>query len=70
MTIRSAGKLLWAMGRTLEFRVLDPHAPLSADEIKRREELRKQYVEDLVEVDGHMCRIPRHRDDPPYGTGS
>ena len=69
MTIRTAGKLLCAMGRKLELRVSDPYAPLSADEITRREELRKQYVEDLVEVDGHMCRIPRHRDDPPYGTG-
>ena len=69
MTIRTAGKLLRAMGRNLELRVSDPYTPLTEDEIVRREELRKQYVEDLVEIDGHMCRIPRHRDAPPYGTG-
>ncbi len=70
MTIRKAGELLHAMGRTLELRVSDPYAPLTDDEIIRREDLRRQYVVDLVEVNGKMCRIPRHRDDPPYGTGS
>lgn len=69
MTIRSAGRLLWAMGRKLELRVSDPFAPLTDDQLIRHEHLRRQYVVDLVEVNGRMCRIPRHRDDPPYGTG-
>ena len=70
MTIRTAGKLLCAMGRRLEFRVSDPYAPLSADEIARHEELRQQYVVDRVVIEGEVYRIPRHRDDPPYGTDS
>jgi transcriptional regulator with XRE-family HTH domain len=58
MTLRAAGRLLAAMGRGLRLRVYDPREPLSAEEISERARRDAMYTSEIVEVEGHLVRIP------------
>lgn len=68
MTLRTAGRLLCAMGRSLDLRLCDPYKPLTAEEISEREQYRAQhaakYRDEVYEVEGELVRMSVRIEDP------
>ena len=62
LTLNAAGRLLAAMGRGIRLRMYDPHEPLSAEEISERARQAAMYTSEIIEVDGHLVRVPVRRE--------